>query len=275
MTNYKYNLSIVSIMKYEEDYVEEWVRYHHILGVDHFYIYDNNEDSYMRQVLKQYIEKDIVTLIPAYGEAKMFESFNHAIENYKYDSKYIAFIDADEFIMPIEDVKIFPLIDNIIASYNDPNIGGLAIRWQLYGTGYHETKPDGYVMENYLYKTMKSGFNHRIKSIVNPRMVEAYNSPHYPTYKSSEYYSIDEHGNRVDGAIYVGSTDLIRINHYYYKSEEEFTINRLKRGKCDRIISETALKGHIQCQIDRMKNSNQEYDDIMLRYIDRMKMYTI
>lgn len=42
-------------MKFEEPYVAEWVAFHKICGVQHFYIYDNNAHSTMAEVLKPYI----------------------------------------------------------------------------------------------------------------------------------------------------------------------------------------------------------------------------
>ena len=36
-------LSILCIIK-NEDYLEEFILYHYLLGVEHFYIYDNESD---------------------------------------------------------------------------------------------------------------------------------------------------------------------------------------------------------------------------------------
>ena len=55
MSNFKYQLSIASIMKYENDHVVEWIEYHHCIGVDHFYIYDNDENSGLLELLDYFI----------------------------------------------------------------------------------------------------------------------------------------------------------------------------------------------------------------------------
>jgi hypothetical protein len=271
MSDFKYNLAIACIMKYEEDYVEEWVKYHLCVGVKHFYIYDNNEESYMKDVLKKYIDDGTVDLIPMYGDVMMFPAYNHCINTYKNDCKYIAFIDADEFLVPIEDVPVDKVVEDLFTKYKDPNLAGLTVRWQTYGTGNHKTKPEGLMIENYLYKENGSLDIH-IKTIVDPRKVSTWGNPHFCHYTKPEYYSIDESGNKVTGPFNgAGSRNIIRLNHYYYKSEEEFTKNRLKRGKCDRAVDDKFMKNHIEKQLDRMKNSNNEYDDMMLRYVDRVK----
>jgi hypothetical protein len=275
MKNFKYNLAIVSIMKYEEPYVEEWVRYHLIVGVKHFYIYDNNEESYMKDVLKPYIEKGIVDLIPMYGDVKMFDAYNNSLWGYRDDCKYIAYIDADEFIVPTQDVQVDTVIEEIFNKYDSPNLGGLGIRWQVYGTGHHKTKPEGLMIENYLYKENGSLDIH-VKQVVNPRMVHSWGNPHFPVYKQPQFYTIDEEGNKIRGPFNKGGPrNLLRLNHYFYKSEEEFTKNRIKRGKCDRAVTEEYMEGFIAKQIERMKNSNNEYDDLMLRYVDRIKNFKI
>ena len=146
MSEFKYVLSIVAIMKYEESYVAEWVAFHKVCGVQHFYIYDNNETSTMKQVLKPYIEQGIVTLIPWYGEVKMFAAYNDAIARFKNESKYLAYIDADEFIVPTIDAPICQLVEmtfdrlNETASkYESRIIGGIGVNWKVYGTSNHET----------------------------------------------------------------------------------------------------------------------------------------
>ena len=47
------NLSICAIAKDELD-LEEWVIYHHIVGVNHFYIYDNESKIPIKNILKKY-----------------------------------------------------------------------------------------------------------------------------------------------------------------------------------------------------------------------------
>ena len=46
--NKKYNLSICAIFKNEAKYLKEWIEYHRIFGVDHFYLYNiGSRDSFL------------------------------------------------------------------------------------------------------------------------------------------------------------------------------------------------------------------------------------
>ena len=210
-------------MKYEDPYVLEWVAYHHCIGINHFYIFDNDENSGLSKILHKYIDEEIVTLIHAPGPTMMFKCYNQVINSYKDESKYIAFIDADEFIVPIEDTNVFDVIDQLITKYkqNDPKVSGLVMKWAVYGSGNHINKPEGLMIENYLWKENGEADKH-VKTVVDPRAVSSFNNPHFPLYKNN-YYSVDERGSKCAGPfLFIDNRDIIRVNHYYYKSEKEF-----------------------------------------------------
>jgi hypothetical protein len=37
--NYKYEVSVATIVKDEGLYLDEWIKYHHYIGIDHIYIF--------------------------------------------------------------------------------------------------------------------------------------------------------------------------------------------------------------------------------------------
>ena len=44
----KYNVSICAIFKNEAPYLREWIEFNHLVGIEHFYMYNNNsEDDYL------------------------------------------------------------------------------------------------------------------------------------------------------------------------------------------------------------------------------------
>lgn len=276
MTEFKYQLSLVSIMKYEEPYVAEWVAFHKVCGVQHFYIYDNNEQSSMASVLRPYIEQNIVTLIPYYGELKMFQAYNHAIDNFKNESKYIAFIDADEFLVPVSDEPLPDIVDSVFnrltevaSQYESRQIGGIGVNWKVYGTSHHEAKPSGLVIEDYTLRGETTA-NRHIKSIVNPRAVDRWINPHYALYLSG-YRSVSQNGFYLSGPFCnVENANPLRINHYFYKSVEEFKF-RINRKKCDVKITDAELQMSINNALARSEEYNEIEDKIACRFADRVK----
>ena len=95
-----HDLAVVAIMKDEGHYLKEWLDYHLMAGVDHFYIYDNDSTDNQAEVAKPYVEAGLVTYIPIHGKPVQYVAYNDAVKRFKYHCRYMAFIDADEFIFP-------------------------------------------------------------------------------------------------------------------------------------------------------------------------------
>lgn len=96
----KYRLSLCLIFKNEALFLKEWLDYHLTIGIDHFYLYNNNSDDNFREVLKKYIEDGTVTLIEWPEQNSQFKCYKHCYETYRNESNWISFLDADEFICP-------------------------------------------------------------------------------------------------------------------------------------------------------------------------------
>lgn len=110
----KYDLSICAVIKNESKYLKEWIEYHLLTGVDHFFLYNAGSRDDFRKVLSPYIRDGLVTLvdwidsesqekeenaylwilgiqIPAYENAIKF----HALGK----TKWLTFVDVQEFLV--------------------------------------------------------------------------------------------------------------------------------------------------------------------------------
>lgn len=261
------DLAIVSIIKNEGQYIEEWVRYHIVAGVQKFYLYDNDSSDNTREILEKYITDGYVELIPYPGVAKQLPAYNDAIAKHRYDCKYIAFIDADEFLYSCNKLKsVRDFCNEIFHDY--PNAGGIAVNWRMFGSSGLIQKPKrGGVLENFLYRALENGRgNDCIKTIVNPRKVYAFDHVHYPTYIYG-VHSVDENGNIINGWNHPNAEiKKIRINHYFTKSKDEW-VERRKIGKAD-AKDRTKIRS---LEEFKLHDNNDIYDDGMLYYVDKMK----
>ena len=95
-----YDLSIVAILKNEGPYLKEWLDYHLLAGVDHFYLYDNDSPDNQVEVAAPYVEAGLVDYISLSGKAMQYSAYNDAVKHFRFQSRYMAFIDIDEFIFP-------------------------------------------------------------------------------------------------------------------------------------------------------------------------------
>lgn len=270
-------MSLVVIVKNEARYMTEWIEFHNMLGVDHFYIYDNDSDDGLELLLKKYIDTGLVTYHFYPGKIVQLSVYNHAISHYKYDTEYMGFTDADEFLFPIEGYSIPDTLDKIFYDYEHhfahSNIaGGVGVNWRSYGTSGNKKYIEGLVIENY----KKRGFddypqNVHIKSIVKPTLVKGFlYNPHAVTYKAPEYFTISEHGSMIPSAFFFdGHCDLLRINHYYTKSEEELYYKMKVRGWPN--ISDDMKKEYEKSFEERLVSCNDIEDDIMDRFIEPLK----
>lgn len=136
------DLSIVAIIKNEGNYIEEWVRYHILVGVQRFYLYDNGSTDNTDKILKKYVDAGYVKLIDFPGIAMQLKAYNDAISKYKRCTKYMAIIDADEFLYSCNrNISVREQLDSIF--YKFPKAGGVAVNWRMFGSGGLLTKPTG------------------------------------------------------------------------------------------------------------------------------------
>jgi len=215
------------MVKDENEYLEEWIDYHLLLGVERFYIYDNESQVPVRENLADYIGRGQVVIQEISGQGQQLRAYDHCIQTFGRHSKWIGFIDTDEFIVPsaTSDLRDF------LQDYE--NFGGLAVHWVMFGSNGHMKKPNGGMLANYTRRTIHTfPENRRIKSIIQPDKVLIPFSPHHFIYKPG-YMCVNENGLRIDDQVYPPSTQKIRINHYWLRSKEEFNA-KLSRGRGDR-----------------------------------------
>lgn len=144
------SLAIVAIVKNEADYIEEWVKYHILAGIDRFYLYDNGSTDETCSILQKYIDRGIVVLTKFPGKGQQFPAYNDALKKYRTKTKYMAFIDADEFLFSCEEKKtVKQQVEELFELY--PEVGGLAINWRMFGSSGHVSKPEGgYLKTSYI-----------------------------------------------------------------------------------------------------------------------------
>jgi hypothetical protein len=254
-------LSIVAILKNEGSYVREWIEYYRLLGATKFYLYDNDSQDNVKEVISDYIDAGIVVYKYFPGKYRQNIAYTDAVNNYASKTRFMAVVDLDEFIVPTDDkLTLTDVLKNVVRL--KPYAAGVAVPWLMYGSSHHKKRPQGLVIDNYLYRAADS-FMLNIKTVFNPRLANGYNNPHYPIYKYGAF-SINENGSIVIGKYDNDkSCKQIRINHYFTKSEEEFRA-KVTRGTADKYL-ERSFDNFVQW--DR----NDIYDGIMLRYSERVK----
>lgn len=245
-------------MKNEGPYLREWIEFHKMVGVEHFYLYDNNSTDETTSVTKLYIQNEDVTCHLWPDHPLQLKAYMHCINSYKNESFWIGFIDLDEFLVPVATSTIPELLRDF------EEYGGLGVNWLLYGNSGHLTKPEGLQMEHYIYRSEASWrSNFHIKSIVNPRKVRSPRDPHCFRYMPGEY-AVTENRERINGSMTsFNSIDKIRLNHYFTRSTEE-SRRKMERGNPDSNFKRPWK------DFERL-NRNDVHDTSMDKYVPELK----
>lgn len=124
-----YEVSICLIFKDEAAYLREWLEYHILIGVEHFYLYNNNSSDGYLEILTPYIEKNMVTLINWKIDYYQIGAYEHCYKNL-VSPRWLGFIDADEFInLSVDTVSS---INAFLNHYN--TYPSVFVFWRIFGT---------------------------------------------------------------------------------------------------------------------------------------------
>jgi hypothetical protein len=229
MTGTKPYLSLCALYKDHAEYLREWIEFHRIVGVERFLLYDNESSDDHEEVLAPYVELGILEVqhwpSPPSVERgvpwAVIDAFTDAIRHHRDDSRWIGFIDIDEFLFSPTGRPL----PEVLAGFEQ--FSGVEVSRLDFGPSDHDAKPEGLVIESYLsrrsYESPKKDWEH-VKSIVDPARTDHAFNAHGFFYK--EGYAVREDGEpaprKPPGRKYFPQASLLRINHYITKSKEEY-----------------------------------------------------
>jgi len=231
-------IAVAGIVKNEIDILLEWIAYHRVVGISHFYIADNESNDGTRELLSALSRAGLVTTFdfPSHGEQKpQLPAYSRILRSCSPDIDVLAFIDADEFLLPTqEEASIVPLINRLFA---DESVSAVALNWAIFGSAGYLFAEDGLVIERFT-KRARQDFpvNNHYKSIVRPGRVKSFVNPHHVRLNSGRYTDVQgndlvQHSRHPLGGLSAGVIwENARINHYAVRSLEEFVVGKSQKG---------------------------------------------
>jgi hypothetical protein len=218
-------LSVHACLGYDTEYLREWIEFHRLVGVERFFLYNNGDRDSQRELLEPYVEDGIVVLHEFPGLPVQVPAFEHCLEHHRTDSRWIAFIDTDEFLFSPTDTPL----PEVLAGYEDAP--GVGICRAFYGPSGQQTKPPGLVVESYLTRIASPnprGGAIAVKSVIDPSRAGRTLSPH--GFEHTAGPLVDERHRPIDGfTVNPPILERLRINHYWTRSEEELELKFSRR----------------------------------------------
>jgi hypothetical protein len=202
---------IATMVRDDNDYLDEWVDYHLTIGFEHILIYDHKsidpvQSKWESKVTVKRIELDLP-----------FSEYIHHFTFRDYKPFWIMISDVDEFLVLLQHKDVKELLVNY------EKFGGLGIPWSMYGSSGHIKKPIGMVKDNYLWRTIDPIEPQYVKTITNTRFYKNIEDPHFVY---SHRNLVNEAFEPFTGSLASSPRKLCKLNHYFTRSYEEWILKR-------------------------------------------------
>ena len=235
---------ILTIIKNEHEYLDEWIKYHLDLGINHIFIFEDYDSLSHSEICNKYKNKvslnNIFNILDhkTQQQAKHFKltkkiSVHHLYIKYalSYLKKYSDIydwcfcIDNDEFIILENN------INNILELYKDYD--AFTLSWKCFGANGLINKPDyakKSIIEIYTKESDISYLEKKPQEVIktcyklNKFNDNIFCNTHYPSNNYNWCNAINEKSYNIP--IYKN----IYINHYITRSWEEYVWKVKKRG---------------------------------------------
>ena len=250
LTKTTVDLGIVTQFRDEAPYLSEWIEYHRLVGVAHFWLYDDGSSDDWRSVLAPYVDRGIAEVLPVPGvhdpatpsSTKQRSTFRDGLRRASGAVRWAALIDVDEFLLPMIDETVADCLDRRF-----PGASGVYVNWRMFGTS-QAVVPPGMPLLGRLTACSLPGHPENCigKSLVRPDRVvvdDLWYTHHFPLEPGAAYFdgggnelAFGQRGGRRDlltTNAHFG--DLIRINHYNLRDERFYEGNRLARAMDGRL----------------------------------------
>lgn len=228
------DVAICAIGRNENPYAVEWVEHYKKLGVSRIFVYDNyfGSETPLADTLKDYVAEGFVEVIPVPDKpAAQCKAYEDCYRKHGNEYAWIGFLDFDEYLRWNTRAKIVKMF----SKYTDCDC--VLVNWRLMtdnGLVHYDPRPlkERFTEIMPLDTKVKYDFpeNNHVKSFVRGGLGEIHFSrnPHTP---SDSIKCVNSEGKRVPCSAFTPYTHkVMRIDHYWTKTAEEWKTNKLARG---------------------------------------------
>ena len=279
MKNY---LTLASMIRNEEHYVQEWLTFHYVQGFEQFVIVLHKCEDKTEERIKALPFADKIHVHKVVGDTQhaQMSAFVWMAEQYGNNTEWMMFCDSDEYSFGTntDDFR------EVLAKYDD--FGGLFLNWLEYGHSNLIHRPDNLCIEAFTKRAAADSWWHASgKSIIKPKELlrpyapasatdplgYSFLSPHlFKTDKPTVHTDFTPVSYRHWWVSEHTCHEVARCNHYRYRSQEDW-LTKCRRGNtCDARKDDINEVGYA---IDEWQNGGDwSIDDpAAVRFAERIK----
>jgi hypothetical protein len=227
---YKYNLSVGAMLKNESHGIKEWIEHYLHHGVEHFYlINDNSTDNFM-DIIKEYLDKNLITLFNVdepYYLGRQRNLYNRNILPHLKETKWLLMVDLDEYVWSQTDLNLQKVLKDF------EGYGQVQIHEHIFGSNGYTEQPKCIV------KSFTKRHDHdfsvdrgRLKYFINSSYEFESLNIHHADFVNTEYKN--------DASKFIiAFPHYFVINHYNCQSQEFWNKVKCTRGDSDNYLTRT------------------------------------
>jgi hypothetical protein len=214
------------------------------------------------------------------GVPPQYKAYGHAlsVRPEVLDYSWAAIVDLDEFIML--DENYFSKLPEFLHWQNSGHADAVALNWFLFGSSGQASFDNDLVIKR--FQMREAAANSHIKALFRPNMF-VHSHCHFPmryrnerfAFKNASRFEHKYEKTRNQALSDLPAANFAWINHYYFKSFEEY-VAKLSKGRNDfaggvagGIVSHETTPGRVNNMLrgalSKLKESNQEFDNRALK----------
>ena len=244
-------IAVVAIARDEKPFMDEWLLYHRLIGVDHFLVYDDDPNPGLQEFLNPH--REYTTVLRWYDPktvgTQQLLAYRDALNYRLSDFQWVAFIDLDEFIVLDKHANL----KEFIASLGDASAA--RIIWHRFGHNGRYDDPTLVTAELTRRKLLPC--TNRWKSLTRCDAIANITCVHNCDLKQGYSFEV---------------TDAAHINHYMCRSFTRW-MNRPERGDANDLLLTTknawkhTKRGCLRKFVERVAlDWNEHEDKSMLKF---------
>ena len=235
----RYDVCAIATARNEGLYLLEWLAHHQSLGVQAFFIYSNDNDDGSDALLRRLGEAGVIYYLRSVVGSKtlpQYKAYGHALSVLPniLDYRWSLILDIDEFLLL--DHHQFAALSDFLAFHDQQENNAICLNWVIMGPSGQAKWSADFQRHRFPHR---AGQDRHIKCLFRPHHF-SHSHAHYPCAvqtmpidirDSQGYCHVNYYIEGREAAFSEPQADEVAwINHYLYKSAEEFLWRRWRNS---------------------------------------------